>query len=122
MNLSIATDVASLQIMAEVYKKKSLQATFEKTVNSLVNQVPYIDWVGIYMIQENKHTLVAASNMDDTFTWEANAELKFPVLNCSEEQIGLMVVKSKQAICFDVTDIKTLETIASGLGQISFSN
>lgn len=122
MSLSIATDVASLQIMAEVYKKKSLQETFEKTVNSLVKQVTYIDWVGIYLIQENQHELVAASDLDNTFTWEANAELKFPILNSSDQQIGLMIVKSKQAICFDVTDVATLETIASGLGQISFSN
>ncbi|MCD8503065.1 MAG: GAF domain-containing protein [Bacillaceae bacterium] len=120
--MSIATDVASLQIMAEVYKKKSLQETFEKTVKSLVKEVEYIDWVGIYMVQDNKHKLAAASDFGNTLTWEANAELKFPILNSIEQQIGVMVVKSKQAICFDVTDVATLETIASGLGQISLSN
>lgn len=121
--MSISTDVASLQIMAEVYKKKSSQSVFEKTVSSLVKEVSYIDWVGIYLISEDQNlNLVIASDEEDDLGWEYNGELKFPITNSVGQQIGLMIVRSKQAIAFDVTDVSTLETIAEAIGQISYSN
>ncbi len=52
-----------------------------KTVESLVEQVPYIDWVGIYMYENVNHNLVAASNFEDDLRWESNGELKFPISN-----------------------------------------
>lgn len=109
--------------MAEVFKKQNCQLVFEKTVNSLVNEVSYIDWVGIYVIQEDgSYQLSAASDEENDLNWECNGELKFPLKNSLNQQTGLMVVRSKQAICFDVTDVSTLETIASAIGQISFCN
>ncbi|OIJ13694.1 GAF domain-containing protein [Anaerobacillus alkalilacustris] len=121
--MSISTDVASIQIMAEVYKKNSTQSVFEKTVNSLVQEVPYIDWVGIYLITEDQNLqLVESSDDADDLGWEYNGELKFPITNSMEQQIGLIVVRSKQAIAFDVTDVTTLETIAEAIGQICYSN
>ncbi|MCD8501490.1 MAG: GAF domain-containing protein [Bacillaceae bacterium] len=120
--MSIPTDVASLQIMAEVYKRKSSQSIFEKTVNSLVEQVPYIDWVGIYMNSEDQNLKLAASSTEDDLEWEYNGQLKFPITNSLGQQTGVMIVRSKQAIAFDVTDVSTLETIAEAIGQISYSN
>ena len=120
--MSIPTDVASLQIMAHVYKKESIQSIFDKTVQSLVAQVPYIDWVGIYLTEETTAKLVAASDFEDDLQWESNGELKFPISDSSEKQIGIMVVRSKQAIAFDVTDVSTLETIAQAIGQQCFAN
>ncbi|MBP3952382.1 GAF domain-containing protein [Bacillus suaedae] len=120
--MSIPTDVASLQIMAHVYKRESLQTIFNITVESLVEQVLYIDWVGIYMYENLDHKLVAASNYDDDLRWECNGELKFPITNSMKEEIGMMVVRSRQPIAFDVTDISTLETIAAAIGQQSYSN
>lgn len=121
--MSISTDVASLQIMAEVYKRKNSRSIFDKTVNSLVQEVPYIDWVGIYLVSEDQNlNLIATSNEEDDLGWESNGELKFSIANSSQEKIGVMVVRSKQAIAFDVTDVSTLETIASAIGQISYSN
>ena len=121
--MSIPTDVASLQIMAEVYKKKSSQSVFEKTVKSLVQEVPYIDWVGIYLKSDDENLqLSAASDEEDDLGWEYNGQLKFPITNSVDQQIGVMIVRSKQAIAFDVTDVSTLETIAEAIGQISYSN
>ncbi|MGO4889805.1 GAF domain-containing protein [Anaerobacillus sp. MEB173] len=120
--MSIPTDVASLQIMADVYKRKSLSDIFEKTVQSLVNEVPYIDWVGIYLLENEDNTLVAASDIEDDISWECNGELKFPITNSNNQQIGTMVVRSKQPIAFDVTDVTTLETIAQAIGERSFAN
>ncbi|WP_322788156.1 GAF domain-containing protein [Anaerobacillus alkalidiazotrophicus] len=121
--LSISTDVASIQIMAEVYKKNSTQSVFEKTVNSLVQEVPYIDWVGIYLITEGQNLqLVESSDDADDLGWDYNGELKFSITNSMNQQIGLIVVRSKQAIAFDVTDVTTLETIADAIGQICYSN
>lgn len=120
--LSISTDVASIQIMAEVFKKKNSQSVFEKTVSSLVQEVPYIDWVGIYLITEDQNLQLVASSDTDDLSWEYNGELKFPITNSSQQQVGLIVVRSKQAIAFDVTDVATLETIADAIGQICYSN
>lgn len=121
--MSISTDVASLQIMADVYKRKNSRSVFDKTVKSLVQEVPYIDWVGIYLISEDQILdLVATSSEEDDLGWESNGELKFPINNSTQEQIGVMVVRSKQAIAFDVTDVSTLETIAEAIGQICYSN
>ncbi|NEU31866.1 GAF domain-containing protein [bacterium LRH843] len=120
--MSIPTDVASLQIMAHVYKRKSLDSIFKKTVESLVEQVPYIDWVGIYMNENLNHTLVAASDFEDDIRWECNGELKFPIINSSDDEIGMMIVRSRHPIAFDVTDVSTLETIAKAIGQESCVN
>lgn len=122
MILSIPTDVASLQIMAHVFKKESLNSIFDKTVDSLVEQVPYIDWVGIYMYENLDHKLVAASSFDDDLKWECNGELKFPITNSMKEEIGMMIVRSRHPIAFDVTDVSTLETIAAAIGQESYAN
>ncbi|TWI54428.1 GAF domain-containing protein [Halalkalibacter nanhaiisediminis] len=120
--MSIPTDLASLKIMAHVYKRASLQSIFEKTVESLVEQVPYIDWVGIYMYENVNYNLVAASSLEDDLRWESNGELKFPITNSNNEEIGMMIVRSLQPIAFDVTDLSTLETIAAAIGQESFAN
>ncbi|WP_227938045.1 GAF domain-containing protein [Alkalihalobacillus deserti] len=120
--MSIPTDVASLQIMAQVFKKESLNSIFNKTVESLVEQVPYIDWVGIYMYENLDHKLVAASSFEDDLRWDCNGELKFPITNSTKDEIGMMVVRSRQPIAFDVTDVSTLETIAAAIGQQSYAN
>lgn len=115
--MSIATDVASLQIMAHVFKKKSAQSVFEKTVESLVQNVSYIDWAGIYLFEHPEVKLVAASDFENDLKWECNGELKFPIANSMEKQIGTLVVRSREAVAFDVTDVSTLETIALAIGQ-----
>ena len=120
--MSIATDVASIHIMAEVLKKQNSQQVFEKTVQSLVDEVSYIDWVGIYLTAEDGRLHLAVASDEDDLSWEFNGELKFPLTNSMENQIGIMVVRSRQAICFDVTDVSTLETIACAIGQISYAN
>ncbi|MBU9712859.1 GAF domain-containing protein [Evansella tamaricis] len=121
--MSIPTDVASLQIMAEVFKKKNLHQILEKTVHSLVEQVPYIDWVGIYFYEnESEVRLMAASNEEDDLQWESNGELKFPITSSDNESLGIMIVRTREAIAFDVTDVSTLETIASAIGELTFAN
>ncbi|RXJ00341.1 GAF domain-containing protein [Anaerobacillus alkaliphilus] len=120
--MSISTDVASLHIMADVFKKKDSKAVFEKTVKSLVDEVSYIDWVGIYLINaDGNPQLTVSSDQENDLSWECNGELKFPITN-STQQIGVLVVRSRQAICFDVTDVSTLETIAEAIGQICYAN
>ncbi|WP_078395228.1 GAF domain-containing protein [Shouchella patagoniensis] len=114
--MSIPTDIASLKIMAHVYKKQDTESVFEKTVESLVSTVPYIDWVGIYMYEDLNHKLVAASCFENDLRWDCNSELKFPVTNAASSEIGMMIVRTKEAIAFDVTDVSTLETIASAIG------
>ncbi len=122
-SMSISTDVASIQIMADVYKKKSSNEVFARTVSSLVNEVSYIDWVGVYLVSEDGNLQLSyASDIENDLCWECNGELKFPIENSTQQQIGLIVVRSKQAICFDVTDVSTLETIAEAIGQICYTN
>ncbi|MBU9722870.1 MULTISPECIES: GAF domain-containing protein [Bacillaceae] len=121
--MSIPTDVASLQIMAEVYKKKNLQDILDKTVHSLVDQVPYIDWAGIYFYENNSEVrLMAASDKENDLQWETNSELKFPIKTSDDESLGMLIVRTREAIAFDVTDVSTLETIASAIGETSFAN
>ncbi len=120
--MSIPTDIASLQIMAHVYKRKGLQSIFNKTVENLVSAVPYIDWAGIYLYENLDYRLVAASCFNDDLKWEANGELKFPIPDSDENEIGIMIVRSRQAIAFDITDISTLETIAAAIGQETAAN
>lgn len=109
--------------MSDVYKRKELPDLFQTTVQSLHEYVPYIDWVGIYYFERQENMkLVAASDLEEDLTWEANGELKFPLKNSSNEAIGIMVVRSREAIAFDVTDVATLETIAQSLGEMSLAN
>ncbi|GAF22519.1 hypothetical protein JCM19047_2276 [Bacillus sp. JCM 19047] len=119
--MSIPTDIASLKIMAHVYKKQDTDYVFEKTVESLVETVPYIDWVGIYMYEDLNHTLVAASCFSNDLRWECNGELKFPVKTLLAQKL-MMIVRTKESIAFDVTDLSTLETIASAIAYDSQMN
>ncbi|WP_416148912.1 GAF domain-containing protein [Salipaludibacillus sp. HK11] len=121
--MSIATDIASLKIMSDVYKRKELPELLQTTAESLQKEVSYIDWVGIYYFENpEKMSLVAASDLEEDLTWEANGELKFPLKNSSNEAVGILVVRSREAIAFDVTDVATLETIAQSLGEMSLAN
>ncbi|TMW70595.1 GAF domain-containing protein [Alteribacter natronophilus] len=121
--MSIATDVASLKIMADIYQRKSLSDILQKTVDSLHEHVSYIDWAGIYFVENvDEARLMAASDEETDLSWESNAELKFPLEDAEKNILGVLVVKSREAICFDVTDVSTLEEIAAGLAEISFSN
>lgn len=120
--MSILTDVASLRIMAHIYKQKNLQSIFSETVEVLVEQVPYIDWVGVYMYEDSNLILAAASDIEDDLSWECNGELKFPIANSSAEVIGMIVVRSMQPIAFDVTDVTTLEKVAQVIGEECLAN
>ncbi|UCZ54072.1 GAF domain-containing protein [Bacillus shivajii] len=121
--MSFATDVASIHIMADVYKKKSLTDILQKTVTTLHEKVPYIDWAGIYFYEdESSVKLMAASNEEDDFRWEANGELKFPIKAAEDKQLGVLIVRTKEAIAFDVTDLSTLETLAQAIGETSLAN
>ncbi len=120
--MSIATDVASLKIMAHIYKRENVHSIFTKTVEGLVERVPYIDWAGIYMYEDTSLELVAASNFENDLKWESNGELKFPISNAQDETIGLILVRSRHPIAFDVTDVSTLETVAQLIGEVSFVN
>lgn len=108
--------------MAHIYQRKSLHSIFRKTVKSLVEHVPYIDWVGIYLYENSNLTLVAASDDENDLMWDCNGELKFPIINSLGEEIGLIVVRSLETIAFDVTDVSTLEEVAKAIGELSFSN
>ncbi|WP_096439623.1 GAF domain-containing protein [Alteribacter populi] len=121
--MSIATDVASLQIMADIYQRKNLTEVLNKTVDSLVEEVPYIDWSGIYFVENEEDVkLMAASDEESDFKWETNAELKFPIEDANQKTLGVLIVRSKEAIAFDVTDVSTLEEVAAGLSEIAFSH
>jgi putative methionine-R-sulfoxide reductase with GAF domain len=108
--------------MAQVYQKKGLQSIFKKTVESLVEHVPYIDWAGIYMYDQLDYKLVAASNFEEDLRWDCNGELKFPIKNNEDKEVGMLIVRTLQPIAFDVTDVSTLETIATAIGQESYAN
>nr|WP_236785164.1 GAF domain-containing protein [Alteribacter salitolerans] len=109
--------------MADIYKKKSLNDILKKTVDCLVENVPYIDWAGVYFVEgEGDARLMASSDEERDLSWESNAELKFPIEDANKNVLGVLIVRSKEAIAFDVTDVATLEEIASGLAEIGFSN
>lgn len=114
--MSIETDLASLEILAGVYKESDLRTTFAKVVQKLQEQVPYFDWVGVYIQNGSDIQLEAASDYHQLLEWEANAELRIPIV-CDHGELGRLVVRSKQPLCFDVTDVSTLETLAAEISK-----
>ena len=60
--------------------------------------------------------------MHNHLTWEYNSQLRIPIKNNLGEEMGEIVVKSRQPICFDVTDVSTLETVAEEISQKLFLN
>ncbi|WP_090774563.1 GAF domain-containing protein [Shouchella lonarensis] len=115
--MSIATDIASLKIMADVFQTADTKAIFTKTAHSLVQTVPYIDWIGIYICEGTETKLVAASCFQDDLRKSHMNELTCPIYNCDDQKIGLMIVRTKQVDAFDPTDRTTLETIAAAIGH-----
>lgn len=120
--MSIHTDLASIQIIAAVHKSQDLRQTFFEMVHKLQEKVAYFHWVGVYLKQGNEVFLEAATDMHNDLTWEYNSQLRIPIRNNLGEDVGEIVVKSRQPICFDVTDISTLETVAAEISQKLFLN
>lgn len=115
--MSIKTDVASLEVLAKVHQSENLIETFEDMVHTLQTKVSYFDWVGIYMLEGDESILKAASDMKSDMDWEANSELRIPIETATEQPLGKIVVKSRQLICFDQTDITTLQTLAAEISK-----
>ncbi len=120
--MSICTDVVSLKIMAHIYQRHDSHTVFKKMVKSLAEDVPYIDWAGIYLYENSELKLVAASDDENDLKWECNGELKFPITNCLGEEIGIIIVRSLEAVAFDINDVLTLEDVAKAIGEEIFTN
>jgi putative methionine-R-sulfoxide reductase with GAF domain len=115
--MSIKTDLASIEIIADVYQSQDLRKTFADLVHTLHNQVSYFDWVGLYLHQGEDLVLEASSNIEDDLAWESNSELRIPIEDSLEQELGKIVVRSRQPICFDITDVSTLKTLASEISR-----
>ncbi|WP_202080948.1 GAF domain-containing protein [Caldalkalibacillus salinus] len=115
--MSIQTDLASLEVIATVHQSSDMEDAIQQMVAKLQQDVPYFDWVGIYLYQGEDMVLKAASDMENQLTWESNSELRIPIEDESERQYGKIVVRSRQPICFDITDVSTLKTLAKELRQ-----
>lgn len=120
--MSINTDLASIEIIAAVHKSQDLRQTFFEMVHRLHEKVSYFDWVGVYLAHGDEMVLEAATNMENELTWEHNSQLRIPIKNSVGETVGQIVVKSRHPICFDLTDISTLETVAAEISRKLFLN
>ncbi|QKS70590.1 GAF domain-containing protein [Paenalkalicoccus suaedae] len=118
--MSIATDIVSLKIMAEVYKKQDVSKILEAATSLLVEEVSYIDWCGIYLMETEKEaTLIAASSEQDS-NWMQNSELRFQIPGNNLHE-AVLVVRSEERIAFDTRDIHTLENLSAALGDLWFA-
>lgn len=117
--MSIKTDIASLEILAQVYQETDSKAALQNMVSKLQQQVDYFDWVGLYLHQGEEMVLEAASCLQDTLTWESNSELRIPIQG-HQKELGKLVVRSKQPLCFDVTDLSTLKKLAAEISHKLF--
>ncbi|MDA3129885.1 GAF domain-containing protein [Aliibacillus thermotolerans] len=115
--MSIATDLASIHILATVYKNKEKKADFlKKTVTSLTQKVDYIDWAEIFFIKGEECLLAVSNSKPGVKKEDLQSKLVFPITK-GRKKLGYLVVKSRQWIVFDVTDVSTLEKVANELGQ-----
>ncbi|WP_026703365.1 hypothetical protein [Salibacterium aidingense] len=116
--MSIATDLASIRILGTVYQKHTLSSSISHAVHSLCREVDYINWAGIYF-HEGEHTVLHEFACTDSDHPTMQSQLSFPIHNRKGEETGVLVVKSKQWIVFDVNDVPTLETVASEIGELA---
>ncbi|WP_025028808.1 hypothetical protein [Caldalkalibacillus mannanilyticus] len=110
--MSIHTDLASIKMIAQVLTSQDLKKTFAELVTHLQSNVQYFDWVGLYLTQGDELVLEAASDLEENLMWETNAELRIPISDLNSMELGKIVVRSHQPICFDMTDVTTLEKLA----------
>jgi putative methionine-R-sulfoxide reductase with GAF domain len=115
--MSIQTDLASLAVLARVYRSPDRMTALQQAVQTLHKQVSYFDWVGLFLEREGDYVLEASSNQNEQLTWEYNAELVIPLPGAEDKELGKIVVRSKQPICFDVTDVSTLKKVAEELSK-----
>lgn len=116
-SMSIATDLASIHILATVYKNQEKKADFLKqTVTALTQKVDYIDWAEIFLIEEEECLLAVRNSKPGVKKQDLQSKLVFPI-QAGNKKLGYLVVKSRQWIVFDVTDVFTLEKVANELGR-----
>ncbi|MFB5663300.1 GAF domain-containing protein [Alteribacillus sp. HJP-4] len=115
--MSISTDLASIQILADLFKDGSKSTVLTRTVHTLCDKVEYIDWAGVY-VYEGEETRLMASASSEGREEELQSQLAFSITGENGAEKGVLVVKSKGWIVFDVTDVSTLKEIAGEFGKI----
>ncbi|SFM03510.1 hypothetical protein [Salibacterium qingdaonense] len=113
--MTIATDLATIRILGSLHQSLT-DSPLSETVGTLCREVDYIDWAGIYFYEEGQ-TKLAASASTDSEDAALQSRLGFPIHLPDGTETGVLVVKSRQWIVFDVNDVPTLETIASEIGK-----
>ncbi|WP_042404069.1 hypothetical protein [Geomicrobium sp. JCM 19037] len=112
--MSIATDLAAIKIVADLEKTNDQPKILKNTVDTLVESVQYIHYAALHV---SNHQPVIASDTDGD---EYIGSLSFTL--GKKEDDGKLVVRTKENIAFDVTDLSTLQTIADRLNTRLFSH
>ncbi|MGY4690562.1 GAF domain-containing protein [Salibacterium sp. K-3] len=114
--MSIATDLATIRILGSFYQSGTSSSPLSQTVESLCRDVDYINWAGVYF-HEGEHTVLHAWAGTDSDEAVMQSQLAFPIHDQNGTETGVLIVKSKQWIVFDVNDVPTLETVAAEIGK-----
>ncbi|SFP57536.1 hypothetical protein [Salibacterium halotolerans] len=113
--MSIATDLATIRILGTLHQSIA-SPPLSQTVETLCREVEYINWAGVYFY-EGEDTLLAAYAGTDSEDDVMQSRLAFPIHKPDGTETGVLVVKSRQWIVFDVNDVPTLETVAAEIGK-----
>ncbi|AXF57633.1 GAF domain-containing protein [Salicibibacter kimchii] len=110
--MSVSTDLAAIKIIADTTQEQSTSAVLQRAVKNLVDNVTYIHYAAWY--EGNTEKVAIAADSNDTYA----GTLSFPVSqNEGEEEIGTLVVATKESVAFDVTDLNTLQKVADYIGK-----
>ncbi|MBM7634807.1 MULTISPECIES: hypothetical protein [Geomicrobium] len=112
--MSIATDIAAIKIVAELEKNNKHPRFLEETVHTLVERVNYIHYAALHLGDDKP---IVASDCDED---EYIGSLSFAI--GENEDNGKLVVRTKETVAFDVTDLSTLQTVADRIGARLFAH
>ncbi|QDI92740.1 hypothetical protein EPH95_17385 [Salicibibacter halophilus] len=112
--MSVSTDLAAIRIIADTTQNKNISTVLQQALKALVDNVAYIHYAAWF--KEDTAEVSISSNSNDTYA----GTLSFPVSeNEGGEEIGKLVVATKESVAFDVTDLTTLQEVANHIAQWS---
>jgi putative methionine-R-sulfoxide reductase with GAF domain len=116
--MSMAADIASLELIAAVHQITNLdQSAYEHVVHRLHQQVAHFEWVGLYMEENSQFVLKASAGDQSPESIARKSILQVPITYASEPVLGRIMVTSKVAVAFDESDFTSLTALATELGK-----
>ncbi|GAB7389313.1 hypothetical protein BSNK01_31510 [Bacillaceae bacterium] len=115
--MSVEADIASLKLIAAMHQSSRSEESYDDLVHKLYSQVPHFEWVGLYLKKNGVLRQIASAGDDVSSPVYHHAILQIPLYDNEQEEIGKLMVATRDEATFDETDYQSLEVLAREISR-----